>query len=421
VAAAVEQFEASLRLDPRQPSALVNLAQIHFSRGGAVEWQKARELFERAYALAPDAAVARALIIVALRLKDQAAAARHYKTYATGRPAAAGPDEAPARTELGGALLEAGLVDEALAELGPAAAAAPDHVPALVLLARAHLARREVPAAGRVLESAVARGVDAAPVYAALAEVYEAAGHVENAIPAMRLAIERDPGSEAYRFRYGMLLTDTKAPAAAVIRLQEALREFPRSAKLWFALGVAHFADHKNADAAQAFEQALAWDGKLAPALAYLGMTYAELGQYDRAVTYYERALAADDRLVAAHVLAADALLKQTAADLARAETHLRRAVALEPALAPGRLALGKLYVRLNKWTEAATEFERALAAQPNLAEAHYQLGRVYTRLRRPAEAQVAFDTFKRLGDTQKEQAQDERRELVRRLANVRF
>jgi tetratricopeptide (TPR) repeat protein len=237
----------------------------------------------------------------------------------------------------------------------------------VVLLARAHLARKEVPAAGRVLESAVARGVDTAP------------------------------------------------------RLQEALQEFPRSAKLWFALGVAHFADHKNADAARAFEHALKLDEKLAPALAYLGMTYAELGQYDRAVMFYERALAADDQLAAAHVLAADALLKQTTADLARAEAHLRRAVALEPALAPGRLALGKLYVRLNKWTEAATEFERALAAQPNLAEAHYQLGRVYTRLRRPAEAQVAFDTFKRLGDTQKEQAQGERRELVRRLANVRF
>jgi Tfp pilus assembly protein PilF len=121
-----------------------------------------------------------------------------------------------------------------------------------VLLARAYLARRDIPAAGRTLEGAVARGLDVAVIYAELADVYEAFGRPENSIPAMRLAIARDPKSEAYRFRYAMLLTDTKAPAAAVIRLQEALQEFPRSSRLWFALGVAESAQNKTDEAARA-------------------------------------------------------------------------------------------------------------------------------------------------------------------------
>jgi Flp pilus assembly protein TadD len=55
--------------------------------------------------------------------------------------------------------------------------------------------------AGRTLESAVASGLDDAKIYAALADVYEADGHYENAIPAMRLAVQHDPRNEMYHFR----------------------------------------------------------------------------------------------------------------------------------------------------------------------------------------------------------------------------
>ena len=37
-------------------------------------------------------------------------------------------------------------------------------------------------------------------------------GHYENAIPAMRLAVQRDPQNEIYHFRYGLLLTTRMHP-----------------------------------------------------------------------------------------------------------------------------------------------------------------------------------------------------------------
>jgi tetratricopeptide (TPR) repeat protein len=420
---AASQFEISLRLDKNQPSALINLAQIRFATGTPEGLRQARELLERARAIAPDAQLARDLLVIALRQQDQHAAARYYADYAaqvgtTAQDRLAGPQ---ARAELGAALLRAGLPEEAITELNAALQAAPESTDVILLLARAHLARKEIEAAGRTLEAAVARGLEAGPIYAALADVYEMSGHVENAIPAMRLAIERDPRNEQYRFRYGMLLTDTKAPGAAVLRLQEALKLFPNSARLWFALGIAHFADHNAAEAAKDFQHALESDSKFAPALAYLGMTEAEQGQYARALDYYERALALDEKLTVAHYLLADAILKETSPDLQRAETHLARAVALDQSFAPALLALGKLYFRLNRLEEAASQLERVIALDPNIAETHYQLGRVYTRLKRNTEAQAALATFKRLSDAQKEQAQNERREIVRRLANVLF
>lgn len=90
-------------------------------------------------------------------------------------------------------------------------------------------------------------------------------------------------------------------------------------------------------------------------------------------------------------------------------------------AFAPARVALGKLYVRQNRLAEGAAEFEAATKFAPNLAEAHYQLGRAYQRLKRPAAAARELAEFKRLSDSQREQEQQDLREITRRLANVRF
>ena len=55
------------------------------------------------------------------------------------------------------------------------------------------------------------------------------------------------------------------------------------------------------------------------------------------------------------------------------------------------------------------------------MAEAYYQLGRVYALIKRADEAQDTLATFKQLSDKQKEQEQKDRRDIVRRLANVLF
>jgi Tfp pilus assembly protein PilF len=419
---AAKQFEVSLKLNPNQASALVNLAQIRFSSGTPEGLKTARTLFEKARAISPDAEITRALVVISLSLKDAQAAAGYYKEYTEQIKASPEQISVPAsRVEFGAALLAAGLGKEAGEELEAAVASDPSNVNAILMLARAYMMQNDIRSAGRTLESAVARGVDAAPIYAALADVYQAHGNIENAIPAMRLAIERDPKNEAYRFRYAMLLTDTKAPEAAVIRLNEALKEFPNSSKLWFALGIAHFKKQNHTDAATAFARAAELDPKFAAALAYLGIVYDETGRYAEAIESYKRALAADEKLAAAHYLLADALLRQTAADTASAESHLMRAIALEPSFVPARLALARLYIRLERFNDAATQLETVAAADPNQAEAQYQLGRVYMRLKRTEDAQKAVAAFKRLSEDQQKRAQTERQELIRRLANVNF
>jgi len=419
---AAREFETSLRLNPAQAGALVNLAQIRFSAGTPEGLNAARELFECARKIAPDAEIARALVVLSLRLKDAKAAAAYYQEYQQQISAAPESIRSTAmRAELGTALLAAGLLREANSELDAIVASDPTNVDHIILLARSYLALNDIKLAGRTLESAVARGIDAGSIYAALAEVYEASGHVENAIPAMRLAIQRDPRNESYRFRYGMLLTDTRAPEAAVIRLQEAINEFPQSPKLLFALGVAHFKNKKHDQAAVAFQKAVELDPMFASALAYLGLTYDETGKSAEAIALYKRALAADEKLAAAHYLLANALLRDPNGDLAVAEKHLLRAIQIDPTFSPGRLALARVYMRTERFEQAAPQLEAVVAAEPNLTEALYQLSRVYVRLKRKEDADKTLAAFKRLSDKEKDQELTERKDLVRRLANVNF
>lgn len=410
---AAAEFEKSLKLDPNQQNALVNLAQIRFA---ADDLRASAELFKRALTIQPDVEVARALIVIALRVKDYPAASTYYQSYATDAEA----QTPAARAELGAALFEAGLLKEAEAELTAAVNLNPTDTDSVVRLARVYLARKEMPAAGRTLEAAVARGNDPAPVYALLADVYEQSGHVENAIPAMRLAIQRDPQSEKYRFAYAVLLSNSNAPGAAVIRLEEALQTFPSSSRLWFALGFANFKLDKNEEAERALRKAVELDPKFAPAFAYLGLIRAKTGAYGEAIVLYENALRADSKLAVVHHLIADAMLKQNA-DPRVVETHLRQAVTMDPTFTPARLSLGKLFMRAQRWSEAVVELEQVVKLDASVPEAYYQLGLAYGRLKRTADAQTAMATFKRLSDAEKKREDEELREVVKRLSNVRF
>ena len=414
---AAREFTASLKINPNQLSALINLAQIRFAENNL---RAARELFEKAKAIQSDVEITRSLVIIALRLNERERAAKDFQEYSA---AAKSADlKAASRHELGAALLENGLINEAIQELQIAVELEPSNVDLIIQLSQAFASRNDVKSAGRLLETAAARGLDDAKIYAALADVYEAAGYMENAIPAIRLAIEKAPRNIDYRFRYGMLLINSKAPAASAIRLEEAVKEFPQAAQLWFALGIAYFNISKTSEARTALQKALALEPKMLPAMAYLANTFVEAAQYEEAAKIYERAIAVSEgKHAALHFLLADTLLNITTADAKQIENVLKRAIELDANLAAAHSALGTLYIRQGRWTEAGTALERAVRLQPEDTKSLYQLGRVYARLKRADESRAVMEKFKQLSDAQKEQKEASRRELVRRLANVRF
>ncbi len=410
-AEAAREFAASLKINPNQSSALINLAQIRFAEG---DLATARELFLKAKAVAPDAEILRALIIISLQFGEKERAAQEFKEYF------ASPVSTK-DTTLGEMLLNKNLTSEAQKELEFILAGDADNIKALVVLSQVYLAQKNVPAAGKLLESAVARGISDGKIYLALSEVYQAAGYPENAIPAMRLAIDKDKKNESYRIRYGLLLIDSKAPAAAVIRIEEAIKDFPKSARLRLLLGMAHFTIGKSNEAQSTFESALTIEPNLVPALCYLATIYAEQGKFDEAAKIYERTIGFDAKNATLHYLLADTLLKMQNPSAERIESELKRAITLDPNLASAYAVLGRLYVRQAHWTEARAALERSVQINPKMADALYQLGLVYARLKLTEESKATLGKFKELNVSLEKQKTDDRREIVRRLANTKF
>lgn len=408
---AAKEFEASLKINPNQPNALINLGQIRFAENN---FKAAQSLFEK---VEKDAEVARALIIIALKLNEKERAKADYGKYS----ALANSFSAKSRLELGSVFLQAGLLEESKREVEAVISQDSKNVEAIVLLSQIFLQQKDIKTAGKTLESAVAGGIENAKIYAALANVYEVAGYLENAIPAMRLAIEKEPKNEFYRVRYGFLLIDSKAPAAAVIRLQEAAKDFPNSAKILLALGIAQQVEGSSADAQKSFEKALNIEPNSVPAMAYLALIMDEKAQYAETISITERALAVEEKNAILHYLLADTILKIPTGDVAKAEKHLNRTIELDANLTQAYLSLGRLLARQNRWTEAAVNFETAVKLAPDFAEAQYQFGRALARLKRTEESNQAFAKYKILNETQSAKRETTRKELVQKLANTRF
>ncbi|MBO0797774.1 MAG: tetratricopeptide repeat protein, partial [Blastocatellia bacterium] len=187
------------------------------------------------------------------------------------------------------------------------------------------------------------------------------------------------------------------------------------------AIGLADLKLGRNEEAVRAFQRAIELDPNFAPTYAYLGITRVLVGQSEEGARCFEQALQRSPGVAVVHYLLADALLKQPDASVTRIEKSLKRAIELDADYAPPRLALGKLYVREGRLPEAVAGFEEVIKIAPNLAEAYYQLGRALNRLERTAEANTALNAYRRLSDMQKQEEQDEQRDVMRRLADVVF
>ncbi|MDQ3181655.1 MAG: tetratricopeptide repeat protein [Acidobacteriota bacterium] len=412
---AAREFAASLKVNPNHRSALVNLANIRFAENNLAV---ARELFDKARSAAPDVEILRALLLISLQLGEKERAAEEFKEYFEFRK---NLSVSLADTRLGETLLAKKMFAEARQELEFILANDAKNVDALVLLSRVYMQQKDFSAAGQILEDATARGISDGKVYDALSEVYQAGGFVEKAIPAMRLAIEKEPNNEAYRLHYGLLLIDTKAPTAAVIRIEEAIKDFPASPRLRLLLGMALFDLQKFNEAQTAFQRALELEPQFVPALAYLAVMHADQGRLKEAIGFYERAIKSDGKSAILRYLLADTILKLQEPDNRKVEDELKQVILLEPNLALAYSTLGRLYMRQKRFDEAVVNLERAVEIDSNLPDALYQLGLVYARLKRNGESKIVLAKFKELNESKIKQKEVDRLELVRRLANVRF
>ena len=103
-----------------------------------------------------------------------------------------------------------------------------------------------------------------------------------------------------------------------------------------------------------------------------LGFAYSKIGQLDKAVAEYERAVQIEPKLAAAHVNLAAALIKQGRFD--EAISHCEIALDIDPNNAMAHNNLGAALQAQGKLVAAVSYYEKAVELRPDYAEAQRNL-----------------------------------------------
>jgi tetratricopeptide (TPR) repeat protein len=278
-------------------------------------------------------------------------------------------------------------------------AAPPDpSVDAELARALGYLEAGEPARAAEVLRGVLPRR-DTAAVRNLLGDALEASGDLLAAAEEFQKAAHLD-ASEEHLFDWGNNLLRLRAYQPATDVFVEAVRRFPRSARLHVGLGIARYSRGQFEDAIRTFCVAADLEpGDERPYL-FLGEMYGVSAALAPEVT---KRLARFVELQPGHALGhffyAMSLWKGAAGAVPPPDVqlHLQKAVALDPGLAKAQFQLGVLYSDEGRFAEAIAALETSVRLDPSLAQAHYRLGQAYRRTGREDLAAKALEAFERL------------------------
>ena len=277
------------------------------------------------------------------------------------------------------------------------APAAPD-VEAELARARAYIEAGEPARAVEVVRAVLPRR-DTPDVHHLLGDALEAAGDLLGAAEEFQKASHGE-ASEENLFDWGNCLLQLRAYVPATDVLAEAVKRFPRSARLQVGLGIVRYARGQFEDAIRAFCVAADLEpGDERPYL-FLGEMYGVSAELAPEVTKrLARFVERQPGHALGHFFYAMSLWKGTpgAAPAPEVQVHLKKAVALDPRLAKAHFQLGVLYGDEGRYPEAIAALEEAVRLEPSMAQAHYRLAQAYRRTGQEERAARSLEAFGRL------------------------
>jgi len=243
--------------------------------------------------------------------------------------------------------------------------------------------------------------IDALPRYAAAAHynlgvALVEAGRLDEAERAYRASAALEPTrAEAY-CNIGVVFKMTNRVDDAVRAFEQCLRISPE-----FALGRKNLSlvltdqgtelkKTSPREAAATYERALTYDSTNVEAYYNLGVAYAEMEEYDRAIIAYENA--GRLRPQCAEIWNNAGVLYKERGNDARATEYYRRAVACNPNFAQPLNNLGVLYTMSGQAQQALESLQRAVTVDPSYSVAHNNIG---VLLRDTGDIEHACDAYR--------------------------
>jgi len=145
-------------------------------------------------------------------------------------------------------------------------------------------------------------------------------------------------------------------------------------------------------DAKQGYLALLEMDDQQVIAWHYLGILYAELGEFKKAYDCLNKAIALEPQDASLYLHLANVLKAQGKLD--EAIQQLQDAIKISPQFPALQNNLGSIYFAQEKWSEAIKHYRAAINLQSNYADAYYNLGLALNRDGLYEEAYVAFQSL---------------------------
>lgn len=151
-----------------------------------------------------------------------------------------------------------------------------------------------------------------------------------------------------------------------------------------------HRTTGRTREAAAAYEDALALDGRHEDALYYSGNMLFELGEFSGAEAAWQRLIEVNETSARAHSRLGDLYLcydRPHVFDLSAAEAQFRRAAEINPEETGPLLRLGESAVLRGDMAAAQTRLDEVLSSNSRSVEAHFLRGYIGWKTGKPAEA----------------------------------
>ncbi len=372
---------------------------------------KANPHLEKAVRLKPDSATARTnLGNNLLRLDKLSLAEQQFK-----KAAALAPREYEPNHNLGEFYVRSNKVPEAIPFLERAQRITPSSYDNGYDLSLAYLLTARLSDARQLIHSLVKRK-DTAELHDLLGEVEEKDGNFVAAANEFEIAAHMEP-SENNIFDWGseLLIHQTLEPAIEVFR--RGAERYPDSPRMAIGLGMALYSLGKYDDAVKSLLRAADLNPSDPRCYPFLSRAYdSSPSQAEEVIERFRRFSELQPKNGQAVYYYAMSLWKGKRAqdpsvDLSQIEVLLRKALALDPALAEAHLQLANLYSDQRKYADSVPEYLRARELNPDLADVHYRLAQAYVRVGEKDQAQEEFKVYqglraKHLSDLDRQRAE---------------
>ncbi len=386
---AIVSLNEAIRLRPESPEAYYRLGLVFQKKN---EWPTAREYLEKAAELNP-ASPAEYFLALGDVYRSLGLTGEAIDAF---KKSLAKHDSALAHLGLGSVFLETRRYDEATSEFEHAATKNPSSHEAVLNLALAlHRAGKNARALERL------RSLETNPAFKGTRLYFQVLSSVTArlsqwglALDALKKASELEPKATELYFQMGLLLLNAGSTQGATDLLSRVAERFPDSATIRVGLAQAYIAGDRLDLAEEHLHQATRVSPDYDEPYYLLGNCYQDSNRLDKAIAFYEKAIARNAQRADFHFSLGLAYLRQ--GDWDRALERFQKALDLEPS-AEALYRIASIHIEKDTLAEAEAVLKKAIELEPNHVQSHYLLFRLYSRRGEKIAAEREMRTFESL------------------------